>query len=661
MSENNTPVRETVPDGTEIADEAFPFPVPDDVPPEEIFEVMDDRGTLLVPRLQSMKSYIAFHYKRTLCRYLERYLAAKVRESGTEVPYAAEVKELKLGRMEFRSLGRYTLIAGVDLEAAIDFGMRRGIRRRYAATVEFETADGIRLRGVVIAPGGTDVNAGDCAGGCPLDEYLIPVMNKARIEERAEELLKAYCPEALADQHLNLPLVLAGRMGLNVTQLPLHRRKKTRSLLFFKKGKITVDAGPPDENGETGKTEVTVPGNTVVINTNAVRRDRCMLEIFHECVHYEWHYLFFLLQDLYEDDLNQIRKTRDVRRKRRKKADALSWLEFQAVHGSFAVWMPAAFMKKELEQRRTRLSGLHPGAQYEQICMGIAGEYGIPPYRVRARLVRMGNVEARGACNYLDGRFLQPFSFRRDQGSGDHTFVISREQFAKNYFQDPAFRKLIDSRRFIYLDGHVCLNAPGVCRQTAHGPEPAAEVLRQIDRYCLRFVEVYERDESYVFRFGRLHSDEEYNRHFLYFPPKEYPAGTPRPDEVAQEQINMRYLRKLPRYFPDLLVRLMADCRVSVEELAWRTGMSTRTVNRLRNEPRAAYSADQIVAVIVGLHLPPWVSDHVLKAASVSFSDNPVAYNYSYVVSCMFMDPFETVREHLARMGLKTLCLNDPE
>ena len=645
---------------SEMTGEEFPFIVPDDASPEEVFEVMYDRKTLLVPRLQSMKNHIALHYKRTLKKHLNRYLADKIVSSGKQYSDIANVNDIELTKMDFWSFGKYTLIAQISLDANIDFGERHGIVKSYYATMEFDMEENIKLVRIEISNQKTDVNENDSPYYYVLDEYLIPVMNKMLIEERAEDLLKTYNRDGWADQHKNYPRTLAQKMGLQIVMLPLHKCKKNKSQLFFKEGTVTIDTDLKDEDNNVITKRVDVDANTIVINLNAIRKDYCMLEIFHECIHYEWHYMFYLLQKMYTNDLRQIKKTRSVRWKGKKKADALSWLEFQAVHGSFAVWMPTPFMKKQLETRSAQASNMHPGAMYEHICMGIANEYKIPPFRVRARIIRMGQIEARGACNYLDDHFVQPFSFQHDKGSGDYTFFISREQFAKNYFQDKEFRKLIDSRKFMYVDGHVCINDPEIYYQTNKGPRLKNEVLEHIDQYCLRFIEVYERDETYIFRFGRLHSDEEYNKHFLYFPPKEYSVEEPQPDAVHQQQINMRYLRKLPRFFPDMLVQLMDDCDVSVEELSGRTGISTRTINRLRNEPRAEYSADQIVAIIVGLHLPPWVSDQVLKATSINFSDNLATYNYSYVVSCMFMDTFEAVKSHLALMGLKNLCLEDP-
>ena len=190
------------------------------------------------------------------------------------------------------------------------------------------------------------------------------------------------------------------RLSASVPQLKKEGKDPSE---IFKKVK-EIAAKNAENDAKVKELEAKKDNLIEIIDFNKIDK---MLEIYHECLHFEWHYMFYLLQAMYTNDLRQIKKTRSVKWASKKKADALSWLEFQAVHGSFAVWMPTPFMKKQLETRSAQVSGMHPGAQYEHICMGIANEYKIPPFRVRARIVRMGIIEARGACNYLDDHFIQ--------------------------------------------------------------------------------------------------------------------------------------------------------------------------------------------------------------------------------------------------------------
>ena len=76
---------------------------------------------------------------------------------------------------------------------------------------------------------------GTCRNGGTgrLSDYMIPILRKDEIEEGAEELLRAFCPNAATDRREHDPFVLAKRMGLNVERLPLYGRPHTLSMLFF--------------------------------------------------------------------------------------------------------------------------------------------------------------------------------------------------------------------------------------------------------------------------------------------------------------------------------------------------------------------------------------------------------------------------------------------
>ena len=178
-------------------------------------------------------------------------------------------------------------------------------------------------------------------------------------------------------------------------------------------------------------------------------------------------------------------------------------------------------MQKELDAYREAHhdSNNNRGAFFDGVSREIAMTYDIPKFRVRARFIRMGYIAARGALNYTDKRYIQPFAFDLDKGSGNYTFFITREQVASEYKTNPEFRLLLNSGRFVYVDGHICLNDPQYVYQTQHGPRLTKAALDRVDLCCLRFEDVYEQDDAYAFRYGRLNSDLEYNKHFLYFPP----------------------------------------------------------------------------------------------------------------------------------------------
>ena len=82
---------------------------------------------------------------------------------------------------------------------------------------------------------------------------------------------------------------------------------------------------------------MTLPGNTILINTRAVHRDFCQLEIYHECIHYDWHFMFYRLQHMHNNDVSALRTRRAVVTDSRGSRNPLRWLEWQANRGSFGL------------------------------------------------------------------------------------------------------------------------------------------------------------------------------------------------------------------------------------------------------------------------------------------------------------------------------------
>lgn len=152
-----------------------------------------------------------------------------------------------------------------------------------------------------------------------LSPYLVPYATNKRVDEISEALWKKYLPEALDDPKQRIAAELVKRMGLTIEFHPVYEHRNVESIIFFKKDELVIgeDRKEKDANGKErhikarfGK-PVVIPANTIVINTNKINRDYSAFNIYHECYHYEEHYLFFCLQEMGSNDVRQV-KTREV-------------------------------------------------------------------------------------------------------------------------------------------------------------------------------------------------------------------------------------------------------------------------------------------------------------------------------------------------------------
>ncbi len=605
---------------------------------------------------QSMQTYILRHYKRKILAEISRQMEGGTLRTLTEAadhPRRLRAAQCRFGEMSFWRVNAHTVLADVP----VSIGMPEGENKRI-----FE----INCELWLDMEKGPELTFGECAlqaektdrNGWMLSQYLVPILRRDEVEQGAEALLLRFCPHALTDSRARDAYVLADRMGLRVMRCPLYRQHRTRSILFFRPGMLTTERLDANGCGTGIADEIEIPGNTIVLNSHAVHKDCCQLDIYHECIHYDWHYLFFRLQELESGNTQGKKCSRSAARQSADAANPVRWMEWQARRGSFGLMMPLGLMTPLVASLWAKQAEgtKHPGQRYDEIARAIARELELPKFRVRARLLQMGHIAAKGALNYVDGRYIEPFAFSEGNGGGNSSFVIGRRQVFDLYRENETFRTQLHGGGYIYADGHLCLYDSRFVRSTEAGPRLNAWANAHVDQCCLRFVNCYEVCDALDYCAGKLHSDEEYNRHYMAFP---------RPDDRLNSRESLsamnRLIGELPLTFHDALTYLMKRAQLSIEALESKAGISGRTITRLRNQERRDYSLDQVIALCVALQLPPWLSREMLARAGFVLRPTKQHQAYQLVLDCMFMDRLEDVQRFLAEAECEPLRLGSLE
>jgi DNA-binding Xre family transcriptional regulator len=125
---------------------------------------------------------------------------------------------------------------------------------------------------------------------------------------------------------------------------------------------------------------------------------------------------------------------------------------------------------------------------------------------------------------------------------------------------------------------------------------------------------------------------------------------------AAYNQEITNVLNGLPNSFPDALVELMRWRKVTVEGLAEAANVSPKTIQRLRNEPDYTSSLGTIVAVCIGLKLPPVLSRALIQRSGFSFraTETHVAYEFlltGYYTSSIFDCNEMLIAQNIAPLG----------
>ena len=492
-----------------------------------------------------------------------------------------------------------------------------------------------------------------------LDEYLVPVMSYEDLEAAARTMWELYLPEVFTDREWLNPYRLAERMGLKVAFHLLYRRKKKRGLLFWKDG--TVKTVLHSDKGDSIE-EVRIEAGTIVINDDGEETSKSRLAVYHECFHDEFHWLFFRLQEMHNDDLKTIQRVKKARNQGKEPRNPLKMLEWEAREGARMLMLPTEIIQPLILSRRLELKWTkHMGELYQGIIFGVAEDLNAARYHVRQRLLQLGYWQARGALNYIPhrdgtGRYIRPFMFAREScPTSAYTFVITPAESFNLYRDNAEYRERIDSGRYIYVEGHICINDPEYVLQGRQGPYMTRWANEHVDECCLRFLNVFETDEDYEFNLGYVCSDEEYNRHYIDF----VTGGKDMTEEEANERAS-QIVMKMPQKPGEALKYLVEEAgkarrkKISAQELSERCGVSKRTVYYWLEE-EYQLSAEVFVRIVVGLHLPPYISMRFMNVCGVMLQFYGVHMMYWKILNCFFMDTIYEVNRHMRDAGFPAM------
>ena len=620
--------------------------------------------TWLVPDVCDMDQCVKSWFLPQILQEMNTRLAKGDLSALLRQPVVSEQvrsKDLRLGGITYWRLNRVDFLADVDLEA--DLVVESGGRDvpgtfAFVLTLWFCTEEGFRFEVQGLCPAAERPER----SFWKLDRFLVPILRRDEIEAGAERIWENCLPGKKPEERS--ARMLADAMKLQVTELCLFGQNSTQAILFFQDGVVQVqDEMRPEDDGPPAPVPVQVAAGTIVLNA-AARRERGDPAILHECIHYEWHLLFYRLQKAVSSSPLAFRMKKVQSSLARRPADPLRWMEQQADLGAVALLLPLGVMRSRAWRLYQEASAFparngyfnHPGFRWERVIRTVSDEYDVSRTMVRRRLVMLGHPAAKGAVNFVDGRYITPFAFTEEySGDGTDTLVISRKDMAGLYHRSRPFRELLETGSFLWADGHVCLNDPQYLRRTEKGLALTPWANAHADACCLRFGLVRLKERETVLIFGSLNSSGEYNRHY-----NEYLDRRMSMTAAQLAEKRDRLMQALPNDYPDALCYLMENADggpVTVEQLAASAQVSPRTIQRYRTKMQSSYNPDAAVAVCLALHLPPWLSRVLLNKAGILVQNYGPKGHFGEILDCCFMDSVPEVQEYLKKAGYPPLKL----
>ena len=441
-----------------------------------------------------------------------------------------------------------------------------------------------------------------------LSGELVPIISRDQLEDEAEKFLTRYYPDAL-DKPMRVPIeTIASDMKLHVIEdVPLSDDLTYFGIIIFDNGnvldkhrKITI------RNAKRG----TVYLDPRVSYERSVGTKRTTLA--HECFHWYRHQPYHVLMKMIgaNDNLGRaIQCQIAANNTDSDKWKAVDWMEWQAKGVAQRILMPAKTTRLKANQLLATYGGVDDASitAYENVIDELAELFDVSRQAAKVRLMDLGYSKAEGAYPFVDGQYVRGYSFEAGALDRNQTFTIPYADLFKAYCFDREFKKLIDSGQFVFTDRHLVLNNEKyIARDQAGNATLSEYALTHMDECCVVFSKGYSyqskyQGAKYYTQFMRnaapVENQVEYsfelnahNRTLL--------------DQIQNAKRRSEALRRYPGSFAETLVALQKERKLSNKQLADRSLVGEKTIQRLRNDEEYPTSVQTVLALCVGLKLP---------------------------------------------------------
>jgi len=500
-----------------------------------------------------------------------------------------------------------------------------------------------------------------------LSDTLVPYISRSQLENTAEAILKQYSPDTLSSPAPLNVRQFAKKIGLTVKEAHLSKGETIFGAMIFKD--CTFDFFDLKEQrfirSEVEEKTILVDPEVFFLRTLGSWNNT----VVHECVHWIKHRKVFELERMFDEDIHMIRCQVTEKESTEKDRTDNDWMEFHANALAPRILMPRKPFKKKAAMIIESLKrNSHTNDMTEIMPMAIediADFFGVSKQAAKLRLIDVGYTEAIGAFEFVDDHYVPAHGFADGSITQKQTYTVPVVDSIIQYAIDPDLQRMLNSGDFVFIDNHYCINDPKYVTHNDYGIlNMTAYALANMNECCLVFdhttrlnaeygVQRYTECVLYQKGVRKYVSDTKYSHNDHN---KEVEARAAKLRAEQKEVVNAsRILKGLPNTFNESLSILMKWRGISVQDLAEKSLLSTKTIQRLRNEHDYECSIETVMALCFGLQLHPSISDHLLANSGHAMKVGEKHVTYNHLRTTRYTCPIQEINEYLETVGYTPL------
>lgn len=314
----------------------------------------------------------------------------------------------------------------------------------------------------------------------PLKDNFLPFYNDKDYESVADGFLNKYYPEYFSAEEFDVGTLLSN-MGLKLQTERLTKDKCIFGMIAYEDVSIEVFdiLGNPSEKA--------IKANTIIIDGNCIvplsKQDKNLFTIVHECVHYYVHRKYYYYQKMF-NSVPLVSRCHIVDEYSNHDEDK-KWMEIHANKIASRILMPLNKIRKSIDYF-LKSHELNNRTEYEKMLDYLKSVYKVSYEALKLRLRDLQYNKLKGIREYVDGEYLRSYIFDNEIESNE-SYSIETIQLARVIFLNHNLKMLLECQKYVYVEGHVCLNVPKYVDTNGDIYILTDYALNHIDECCLKF------------------------------------------------------------------------------------------------------------------------------------------------------------------------------
>ena len=465
-----------------------------------------------------------------------------------------------------------------------------------------------------------------------LDDTLVPYLPKEDMDAKAEQLIKELYPIASRYAECVPPYSIACKLGLSIEYACIDPDGEIMGKVFFEDGNAIVYDLPTNVCRI-----IQVKRGTILVNQSMngeAGRYSSNNTVMHECVHWLLHRFAFQLIKANEPDTASYACRRMSGQAAPSQWTVQDRMEWQANALAPRILLPkwstdfcATIWSRKMQRKADWLRA-------ERIIESLSAHFCVSKTLARIRLMELGYIKT----DWNSGSPIQ--------------YDVALTEAAQEYQRNEAFQTVLREGNYAYVDKRFCVrnkryierDDTGSLHLTAYAKSHAYEC-------CLPFRTRYRypRASDGMCR-GKCHET------VLAYPATDHLTKGNLASAKMQIARIASIQRQLPATFDDTLCSHMNRLGLSEERLAERSGLSSKTIQRCRNTRGRTLPVRTVVAICVGLQLPPVLCRDLILKSGIQFRpgiNEDIAYQM--ILDSMTASSIFDCNEFLGLLGIRPL------